>query len=273
MRTGAPLVVPCAAEDERVADLEAVTSGQVQAYLGVPLVAASGHVVGVLAAYDAEPRPWSEDEAALVEQLGASVVAELELSAAQSADRHVGRPAGDRARGELDRHLGARPAHGLGVLGRTLRGDLRRRRGRRDDQSVEQLMIDHVHPDDRQLASDAFRVALETGGQYTAETRAVQPDGTVRWVVTRGRVVRDASGEPVRVLGTVLDVTDARQQSDSRLAALQRATASRRWLPSWPTPRASRTWPRWCCAGRRCWAPQSSVLAVFARRPARSGCT
>ena len=56
VRTGAPLVVSCAAEDERVVELQAVSSGQVQAYLGVPLVSASGHVVGVLAAYDSEPR-------------------------------------------------------------------------------------------------------------------------------------------------------------------------------------------------------------------------
>ena len=78
----------------------------------------------------------------------------------------------------------------------------------------------------------------------------------MRWVVSRGRVVRDATGEPVRILGTVLDVTDARQQSESRLVgAAARRRRSRRWPPSWPTPRASRTWPTSCCAGRRCWAP------------------
>ena len=49
-------------------------------------------------------------------------------------------------------------------------------------------------PDDRALATDALRAALEEGGQYTAETRTVGSDGSVRWVVSRGRVVRDASG-------------------------------------------------------------------------------
>src|SRR5688572_28843799 len=196
VRTGSPLVVSCAAEDERVDGLEAVTSGQVQAYLGVPLVSASGHVVGVLAAYDSEPRQWSDDDAALLEQLGASVVAELELSAAQSA---VGT---SDARLEI-----ALEASSIGFWERDLRTgsvywDERCAAifgvdGAVETQSVEQLMIDHVHPDDRQIASDAFRVALETGGQYTSETRAVQADGTVRWVVTRGRVIRDASGEPV----------------------------------------------------------------------------
>src|SRR5688500_7021464 len=167
VRTGSPLVVPCAAEDERVSGVEAVTSGQVQAYLGVPLVSASGHVVGVLAAYDAEPRPWTDDEAALLEQLGASVVAELELSAAQSA---VGT---SDARLEI-----ALEASSIGIWERDLRTgsvfwDERCAAifgvdGAVETQSVEQLMIDHVHPDDRALATDALRAALEHGGQYTA---------------------------------------------------------------------------------------------------------
>src|SRR5688572_3029442 len=224
VRTGSPLVVPCAAEDERVSGVEAVTSGQVQAYLGVPLVSASGHVVGVLAAYDAEPRRWSDDEAALLEQLGASVVAELELSAARSAvgtsdaRLEIALEASSIGFWERDMRTGSvywdeRCAAIFGVDGAV------------ESQSVEQLMIDHVHPDDRALASEALRTALEQGGQYTAETRTIGVDGTVRWVVSRGRVVRDATGEPVRILGTVLDVTDARLQADSRLAALQRATA------------------------------------------------
>jgi PAS domain S-box-containing protein len=262
VRTGAPLVVPYAAEDERVVGLEAVTSGQVQAYLGVPLVAASGHIVGVLAAYDAEPRPWSDDEAALLEQLGASVVAELELSAAQSA---IGT---SDARLEI-----ALEASSIGIWERDLRTgtvywDERCAAifgvdGAVEMTSVEQLMIDHVHPDDRQIATDAFRVALETGGQYTAETRALQTDGSVRWVVTRGRVVRDASGEPVRVLGTVLDVTDARKQSDSRLAALQRATAIAEVAAELANAARFEDLAEVVLRGAKVLGAQSSLLAVF----------
>src|SRR3954468_4411662 len=85
VRLATSLSIPSAADDARVAHLPAVTSGQVQAYLGAPLVAASGHVVGVLAIYDPQPRPWSSDATELLEQLAASVVAGLELSAARSA--------------------------------------------------------------------------------------------------------------------------------------------------------------------------------------------
>src|SRR5918997_1168197 len=76
----APLNVPSAGDDRRVAAPPAVTSGQVRAYLGVPLIASSGHAVGALAVYDPVPRTWSGDDAELLVQLAASVVAELELS-------------------------------------------------------------------------------------------------------------------------------------------------------------------------------------------------
>ena len=263
VRTGISLVIPCASEDKRVAGLEAVTSGQVQAYLGVPLVAASGHIVGVLAAYDAEPRPWSDDEAALLEQLGASVVAELELSAAQSA---IGT---SDARLEI-----ALEASSIGIWERDLRTgsvywDERCAAifgvdGAVEIASAEQILIDHVHPDDRAVASDALRVALEQGGQYTAETRTVDPDGRIRWVVSRGRVVRNAAGEPVRILGTVLDVTDARQQADWRMLALQRATAVSEVAAELANVARFEDLAEVVLRGAKVLGAQSSALAIFA---------
>src|SRR3954467_12738784 len=85
VRQARPLDVGDASKDPRASHLPAVTSGQVQAYLGAPLVADSGHVVGVLAVYDPLPCEWPPDAANLLDQLGVSVVAELELSAARSA--------------------------------------------------------------------------------------------------------------------------------------------------------------------------------------------
>src|SRR3954454_2417729 len=81
VQDGVALDVPSARDDARVAHLPAGTSGQVQGYLGAPLVAASGDVVGGLPVYAPEPRAWSDDATELLEQLSASVVAELELSA------------------------------------------------------------------------------------------------------------------------------------------------------------------------------------------------
>jgi len=224
VRQASGLNVPSAGENPRVSGLPAVTSGQVRAYLGTPLVAASGHVVGVLAVYDATPRAWSGDDAELLEQLGASVVAELELSAAQSA---IGTSA---ARLEI-----ALEASQVGIWERDLRTgavfwDERCSAIFGLDGAVEltdigELLMNHIHPDDHGTVMEAMRVAMATNGEYAVESRVLRADRAVRWTVSRGRVVMNASGEPVRVLGTVVDVTEAREQYERRLSAVQRAAA------------------------------------------------
>ncbi|MFD2092721.1 SpoIIE family protein phosphatase [Blastococcus deserti] len=223
VRQARPLKVASARDDPRVAQLPAVTSGQVQSYLGAPLVADSGHVVGVLAVYDPEPRAWSDDEAKLLDQLGASVVAELELAAARTA---IGT--------SLARLDVALEASSVGIW----EVDLVREVIDWDERCaaifglegsvtvpMDRLFGEHVHPDDRAPAAAAMEAAIEARAQYTVELRILRADGEVRWTVSRGRVLVGADGEPVRILGTVLDVTDARAEAESRLSAVQRAAA------------------------------------------------
>jgi PAS domain S-box-containing protein len=224
VRLGAPMNIPAAGRDTRVADLPAVTSGQVQAYLGAPLVAASGHVVGVLAVYDTEPRDWSEDAAELLEQLSSSVVAELELAAAQSA---IG--------ATLARLDVALEASSVGIWERDLRTgkifwDERNAaifglRGPLEQSGDDDQLLTQIHPDDHAAVREAMRSAVAGSGEFLVEMRVLRADGQERWTVSRGRVVRDPRGEPVRVLGTTVDVTDAREQAQRRLSSLQRTTA------------------------------------------------
>jgi len=64
-----------------------------------------------------------------------------------------------------------------------------------------------VHPEDQELARAVYERLR--GGDDTAwmRHRIVRPDGEVRWVVPAGRITRDASGNPVRIIGGYLDVT------------------------------------------------------------------
>ncbi|SEP30307.1 SpoIIE family protein phosphatase [Trujillonella endophytica] len=224
VRQARPLVVTDAAADLRVAALPAVTSGQVAAYLGAPLVSASGLVVGVLAVYDESPRSWTDDDGALLEQLSASVVAELELSASRSA---IGASAA--------RLTIALEASGIGIWERDLRTGavswdercaavfgLDRALA---DTDLDDVLGSRVHPDDHAAVRAAMARADTETGEYSLESRALRADGSVRWTVSRGRVVRDVRGEPVRMIGTILDVTEAREQSQRRMAAVQRAAA------------------------------------------------
>jgi len=63
-----------------------------------------------------------------------------------------------------------------------------------------------VHPEDRERFDLATREAIE--GRVEIEHRIVGPGGVVRWVHYRGGIERDAAGLPVRLVGTIQDVTD-----------------------------------------------------------------
>jgi PAS domain S-box-containing protein len=67
-----------------------------------------------------------------------------------------------------------------------------------------------VHPEDRPLVESAVATCLEKGTPYRIEHRVVWSDGTVRWVEERGNVLRSATGENLRMLGVVIDITTTR---------------------------------------------------------------
>ncbi|MBD0319460.1 MAG: PAS domain-containing protein, partial [Gemmatimonadetes bacterium] len=66
-----------------------------------------------------------------------------------------------------------------------------------------------VHAEDRRSVSKRLRQAR--AAEQTLECRIVRPDGAVRWLRIRGFPVRDASGEPLRVVGVAEDITERRQ--------------------------------------------------------------
>ena len=74
-----------------------------------------------------------------------------------------------------------------------------------------------VHPDDRNAVVDAVNACIECDAPYEIEHRVVWPDGTVRWLLERGAVLRDAAGKPMQMLGVVQDIDD-RKRAELALA-------------------------------------------------------
>jgi two-component system cell cycle sensor histidine kinase/response regulator CckA len=73
-----------------------------------------------------------------------------------------------------------------------------------------------IHPDDREMVAGAVRHTLETGASFEIDHRIVHPDGSVHFLHGRGGLVTDATGGPVGLTGTVLDIT-ARKQAEEAL--------------------------------------------------------
>jgi len=238
-----PLVVDDAVADDRVARLPSVTSGAVGSYLGVPLVAGDGHTVGALCVYDTAARPWSSSDVSLLQELAASAVAELELSAL-TAEYETGRLlwqlAIDAADiGTFDWHLASgalqwddRLLELFGYARDAFPGTLAAFQGR-------------LHPDDLPRVTAALERTVAEGGTYAAEYRVLLPDGRTRWVEARGRALLDTDGTTVRVLGAAQDTTQRHEQEARVSRVLESMSAAfysldRQWRFSYVNAEAER---------------------------------
>jgi PAS domain S-box-containing protein len=66
-----------------------------------------------------------------------------------------------------------------------------------------------IHPEDRKFVDEAFRASLDKREPYVVAHRLLMPDGRVKHVLEQGRSDYGPDGQPLRSVGTVLDVTEA----------------------------------------------------------------
>ncbi|MFZ5906669.1 MAG: PAS domain S-box protein [Nitrospirota bacterium] len=81
--------------------------------------------------------------------------------------------------------------------------------------STYDAFLSSVHPDDRQLVNSSVNEALY-GAPYSIDHRIVLPDGSIRHVHEQAKVLFGESGEPVRMIGTVQDIT-VRKEAEKAL--------------------------------------------------------
>lgn len=85
-----------------------------------------------------------------------------------------------------------------------------------------EAFLGSVHPDDRQIVKDAVNRALYEGEPYQIDHRIVLPDGTERTVHEWADVVLDEAGNPVRMVGTVQDITERKRAEEELRQARNR---------------------------------------------------
>ena len=82
-----------------------------------------------------------------------------------------------------------------------------------------------IHPEDAEMVGKKIADVLEKGNSYEAEYRLINPGGTIRWVVARGRILRDADGKAIQLPGVVIDISERKKAQEqlverAKLAAL-----------------------------------------------------
>ncbi len=76
-----------------------------------------------------------------------------------------------------------------------------------------------LHPEDRDRVLAAIKQATDKGADYSMEFRIVRPDGTTAWVFSHSRLVRDAAGQVIRLVGVHVDTTEQKRAEEKLRAS------------------------------------------------------
>jgi two-component system, cell cycle sensor histidine kinase and response regulator CckA len=78
----------------------------------------------------------------------------------------------------------------------------------------DRLPADHegylqlVHPEDRLRVQTEYQESLERTHLWDTEFRVTWPDGSIHWLLSKGQVLLDDAGCPIRLAGVSLDITE-----------------------------------------------------------------
>ncbi|MFJ6214839.1 SpoIIE family protein phosphatase [Streptomyces sp. NPDC092296] len=240
VRTRQPVYAPTEAHHQAFPSVVKMDSGNVS-FVAVPLLADDRCLGSIFIGLD---RPWAFDETDRAALATMTAVCAHRLEYLLSHTRPGG-PGGSRAIWMLDAQARAArlelamSAAGTGAFdwelhSNTLIWDERLCRifglePAAFDERAETFM-NAIHPDDRQLVRKSQAAAIAARGDYRAVYRIVRPDREVRWVDAKGRVVSDALGHPVRMVGVAHDCTEQQRREEREQAAKDAQRARERLI-------------------------------------------
>ena len=93
-----------------------------------------------------------------------------------------------------------------------------------------EAFMSSIHPDDQAAVQESINKAISTNIPCSTDHRIVRPDGSERTVHGQGEVLYDEHGKPVRLLGTVSDITERNQIAEELKKAKEVAEAANQHL-------------------------------------------
>ncbi len=187
-------------------DLAAMAAHGVRAGLGVPLIVGE-RIVVVVHVQQEEPRSWTDDEVALVEDVAQRLWDAVERARAAQALR----ASEERQRMMVELVPAMLWSSGLERDSVRLNERWAAYTGlTKPDTDEDYGWLDIVHPGDRAETRTAFEHAFATGQPLEEEYRIRKADGTYRWHLVRQIPVHNARGEISRVFGAAVDIHERR---------------------------------------------------------------
>ncbi|HLP87513.1 MAG TPA: PAS domain S-box protein [Nostocaceae cyanobacterium] len=80
----------------------------------------------------------------------------------------------------------------------------------------EEFIKNFVHPEDQQAVLQLENDSITKRIPYSQEYRVIHPDGSIHWLVSKGKPYYDQNRQPIRMIGTTRDIT-VRKQTEAAL--------------------------------------------------------
>ncbi|MBD2451442.1 PAS domain-containing protein, partial [Nostoc sp. FACHB-152] len=92
-----------------------------------------------------------------------------------------------------------------------------------DVQLTIEQWLSQVHPEDRKWVEQELKQAIASQTDYAVEYRVICPDSSIHWVSVKGLGIYDATGQLLRMLGVLMDITERKlaEQERQRTEILQ----------------------------------------------------
>jgi PAS domain S-box-containing protein len=224
-----PLAIGDTSRDPLARDNPLVRELGLAAYLGVPLIDASGYALGSMCVADHRPRDWTPDQVAILNDLAGLVMTQIQLRAELAS------------RGELERRLIDVEASLQALLERLpgvvyalspeapnsvlyMSPQIQALLGVPAAECVgdSDLWERLVHADDLQRVAAECERTNQTGDPFSDEYRMRTADGQVRWVRDEAVLIRAGDGRPLFWQGILTDITATHLIADHLADALDR---------------------------------------------------
>jgi PAS domain S-box-containing protein len=230
-----PLVVDDARLDPVLSSNLAVSELGVVAYAGIPIVTSDGFALGSFCAIDSKPRQWTEHEIAILRELTALVVSEIELRAALARAEELAARNREvqRALGESEaKFRGIYDGAGVGITITTPDGHILDCNAAYEELTgyscaeLTSLNYAAYTPAEDAIMQDRFLRELVSGERprVQIEKRYRRKNGEIVWGRLTATLARHVGGEPWFVVGIVENIT-ARRRADEALRLLAEAGA------------------------------------------------
>ena len=195
-------------QDERATLLE----GDIAAFAGM-LIWKDGRRHGAFGVHSATPRVWTPAEVDLIRDVGERTWEAMERAGAEAELRERewrlrlalnasggGSWTWDASTNHVDWDEGFRSRYGFSL----------------EESPSHDAWLSRVHDDDRQQVVELLDEMLQTTKDSWDNTfRIVLPSGDVRWIQSLGRADRTADGQPIRLTGLDLDITERRRAEEA----------------------------------------------------------